>query len=112
MAAPAAGADIFENRIVRSRANYQFTREWSLRAILDYNSVASNRSVVDLEAGRHVVADILLTWLAHPGTALYIGYTDRYASAIDPTRRELTPEGALRSTGRQLFVKTSWLFRF
>src|SRR5205085_6884150 len=59
-ATPAAGADIFENRIVRSRANYQFTREWSLRAILDYNSVASNRAVVDLEAGRHVGADILL----------------------------------------------------
>jgi len=110
---PAAGADIFENRIVRSRANYQFTREWSLRAILDYNSVASNRSVVDLEAGRHVVADILLTWLAHPGTALYIGYTDGYDSAaIDPARRELTPDGALRSIGRQLFVKSSWLFRF
>ena len=110
---PAAGADIFENRIVRSRANYQFTREWSLRAILDYNSVASNQSVVDLDPGRHVGADILLTWLAHPGTALYIGYTDGYDSAaVDPTRRNLTPDGALRSTGRQLFVKTSWLFRF
>jgi hypothetical protein len=112
-ATPAAGADIFENRILRSRANYQFTREWSLRAILDYNSVAANRSVVDLEPGRHAGADILLTWLAHPGTALYIGYTDGYDSAaIDPLRRELTSDGALRSTGRQLFVKSSWLFRF
>ena len=55
---PAAG-DIFENRIVRSRANYQFTREWSLRAILDYNSIAPNRSVVDLDAGRHFGTDFL-----------------------------------------------------
>ena len=110
---PAAGAGIFENRILRTRANYQFTREWSLRAILDYNSVAANRAVVDLEPGRHAGADILLTWLAHPGTALYIGYTDGYDSAaIDPTRRELTADGALRSTGRQVFVKSSWLFRF
>jgi hypothetical protein len=110
---PAADAGIFENRILRTRANYQFTREWSLRAILDYNSVAANRSVVDLEPGRHAGADILLTWLAHPGTALYIGYTDGYDSAaIDPTRRELTADGALRSTGRQVFVKSSWLFRF
>jgi len=109
----AADAGIFENRILRTRANYQFTREWSLRAILDYNSVAANRSVVDLEPGRHAGADILLTWLAHPGTALYIGYTDGYDSAaIDPTRRELTADGALRSTGRQVFVKSSWLFRF
>ena len=33
-------------------------------------------------------------------------------AAIDPARRQLTPDGAQRSTGRQLFVKSSWLFRF
>jgi len=110
---PAAGADIFENRIVRSRANYQFTREWSLRAILDYNSLAPNAAVVGLDRGRHFGADILLTWLAHPGTAFYIGYTDGYDNTrLDPAHRELTAEGALRSTGRQLFVKSSWLLRF
>ena len=75
---PAAGAGIFENRIVRSRANYQFTREWSLRAILDYNSLDPNVAVIDLERGRHFGADVLLTWLAQPGTAFYIGYTDGY----------------------------------
>ena len=83
---PAAGADIFDNHIVRSRVNYQFTRELSLRAIVDYNSVAPNRAVVDLEPERRFGADILLTWLAHPGTALYIGYTDGY-----DTRRSIRP---------------------
>jgi hypothetical protein len=46
---PAAGADIFASRIVRSRANYQFTREWSLRAILDYNALDPNPTVIDRE---------------------------------------------------------------
>ncbi|MEO5821775.1 MAG: DUF5916 domain-containing protein [Vicinamibacteraceae bacterium] len=110
---PAEGARIFENRIVRSRANYQFTREWSLRAILDYNSLDPNVAVFHGERSRHFGADVLLTWLAHPGTAFYIGYTDGYdGQRLDPTRRELMPDGALRSTGRQLFVKSSWLLRF
>jgi hypothetical protein len=110
---PAAGARIFDNLLFRSRANYQFTRAWSLRAILDYNSLDPNAAVVGLERGRHFGADILLTWLAQPGTAFYIGYTDGYDSQrLDPTRGDLTPDGALRSTGRQVFVKSSWLLRF
>ena len=110
---PAAGANVFDNLLLRSRANYQFTREWSLRAILDYNTLTPNPAVVALDKGRHVGADILLTWLARPGTAFYVGYTDGYdQTRVDPTRHTLTDEGALRSTGRQVFVKTSWLFRF
>jgi hypothetical protein len=110
---PAAGADVFDNLLLRSRANYQFTREWSLRAIVDYNTLTPNPAVVALDKGRHVGADILLTWLARPGTAFYVGYTDGYdQTRVDPTRRTPTDEGALRSTGRQVFVKTSWLLRF
>jgi hypothetical protein len=110
---PAAGARIFDNVLFRSRVNYQFTRAWSLRAILDYDSLDPNSTVVGLERGRHVGADILLTWLPQPGTAFYIGYTDGYDNQrLDPTRRDLTPDGGLRSTGRQVFVKSSWLLRF
>jgi hypothetical protein len=110
---PAAGNRIFDDVLFRSRVSYQFTRAWSLRAILDYNSLDPNSTVVGLERGRHVGGDILLTWLAQPGTAFYIGYTDGYDSQrLDPTRRDLTPDGALRSTGRQIFLKSSWLLRF
>jgi hypothetical protein len=110
---PAAGAPIFDNLLLRSRANYQFTREWSLRAIVDYDTLDPNPAVVGLERSRRVGADVLLTWLAHPGTAVYVGYTDGYADVrINPTRPGLTEDGALRSTGRQVFVKASWLFRF
>jgi hypothetical protein len=109
---PAAGVGIFENRIIRSRANFQFTREWSLRAILDYDALDPNVDVIDRERSRHFGGDVLLTWLARPGTAFYIGYTDGYDDLrADPTR-QFRPEGGLRSTGRQVFVKSSWLLRF
>ena len=110
---PAAGTRIFDNVLTRWRANYQFTREWSLRAIVDYNTLTPNPAVVALEKERHLGADVLLTWLAHPGTAIYVGYTDGYDDVrVNPSRPMLTDEGALRSTGRQVFVKASWLFRF
>ncbi|TAK12001.1 MAG: hypothetical protein EPO35_11820 [Acidobacteria bacterium] len=112
-ATPASGANIFDNAILRTRLNYQFSREWSLRAILDYNSLDPNPSVVGFERGRHFGADILLTWLPHPGTALYVGYTDGYDNLrLDPGKRVFTTDGELHSTGRQLFIKSSWLLRF
>ena len=108
-----SGQPIFENLLYRLRTNYQFTREWSLRAIVDYSRLDPNAAAIALEPGRHLGADVLLTWLAHPGTAIYVGYTDGYDDVrMNPARRGLTEDGALRSTGRQVFVKASWLFRF
>ncbi len=107
-----SGRTIFDNHILRSRVNYQFTRELSLRAIVDYNAVLSDPSLVALERTKRLSGDVLLTYLIHPGTALYVGYNDGYDSVA------LGPSGlrAIRnpttSTGRQFFVKTSYLFRF
>jgi hypothetical protein len=103
---------IFDNHIIRSKVNYQFTRELSLRAILDYNGVLSNPSLVSLDRTKHLAGDILLTYLVHPGTALYVGYTDGYDS-VNLTNSGLVPTNTpTTSTGRQFFVKTSYLFRF
>ena len=106
---------IFNNHIVRSKLNYQFTRQLSLRAILDYEAVLPNASLVDLEREKRFTTDILATYFVNPGTALYVGYTDRYDNlAIDPTvpprlRRIVAPT---TSTGRQFFIKLSYLYRF
>jgi hypothetical protein len=110
-------ADRFFELIVRWRANYQFTRALSLRAIVDYNSVLANPQLIAQEKTKQLTGDILLTYLLNPGTALYIGYTDRYENlALDPT---LPPSLRLQrigepttSTGRQFFIKLSYLFRF
>jgi hypothetical protein len=108
------GAAIFNNHLFRSKLNYQFTRELSLRAILDYNSVLPNASLVSLEPSKLLRGDLLLTYMLNPGTALHIGYTDAYENlALDPTvspewRRSGFPD---TSTGRQIFVKLSYLLR-
>ncbi|HWR50386.1 MAG TPA: DUF5916 domain-containing protein [Bryobacteraceae bacterium] len=109
------GQSVFTNHIARFKANYQFNRALSLRTILDYNSVLPNRTLVDLDKEKHLGADVLLTYMVHPGTALYIGYTDLYDNLkLDPRispalKRTDFPD---LNTGRQIFVKLSYLFRF
>jgi hypothetical protein len=113
----ASSTSIFNNHIVRWRTSYQFTRALSLRAIVDYNSVLANPQLIAQEKTKQLTGDILLTYLLNPGTALYIGYTDRYENlALDPA---LPPSLRLQrvgepttSTGRQFFIKLSYLFRF
>lgn len=111
----ATGPSIFNNHILRSKLNYQFNRELSLRAILDYNAVLPNNQLVALPRSKRLAADLLLTYLLNPGTAFYLGYTDGYENlALDPgapptLRRTGSPT---TSTGRQFFVKMSYLFRF
>ncbi len=109
---------IFNNHIFRSKVNYQFTRELSLRAILDYNAVLPNSQLVALTRTKSFKSDLLLTYLLNPGTALYIGYSDLYEN-VDVDRISAAPLRTLRltgspttSTGRLFFVKLSYLFRF
>ncbi len=108
-------AAIFNNHIFRSKLNYQFNRPLSLRVILEYNAVLPNPSLVALKRSKRLTADFLLTYLINPGTALHVGYTDQYENldlapvsppAIDRIGLPTT------STGRQLFFKVSYLFRF
>jgi hypothetical protein len=110
-----AEASVFNNHILRSKLNYQFTREFALRVIADYNAVLPNGSLVSLERTRRLRYDVLFTWLLHPGTAVYAGYTDLYENyAFDPSRPPYLQytAGPGLSTGRQAFVKASYLVRF
>ncbi len=109
---PGSGT-IFSNPILRTRINYQFSPEWSLRTILDYSQLTPNAALIDRDRSRHAGLDVLLTWLPHPGTALYVGYTDGYDNKrLDPLAGVQPTQSQLSSTGRQIFVKSSWLFRF
>jgi hypothetical protein len=105
---------VFNNHILRTRLNYQFTRPLSVRAIIDYNAALPNPSLVNLERTKRLTADVLVTFLLNPGTALYLGFTDRYENLFiantDP--RTLARTGMPdTSTGRQFFVKLSYLWR-
>jgi hypothetical protein len=109
------GAGIYNNHIFRNKINYQFNRIASVRVICDYNSILPNSSLVSLEKSKHIGWDALFTYMVNPGTALHAGYTELYDNLrIDPTlspalRRTTFPD---LNTGRQVFVKLSYLFRF
>jgi hypothetical protein len=103
----------FVNGIARLKLNYQFSRPLSVRWILDYASVLPNATLVSLDREKRLQGDLLLTYLLNPGTAVYVGYTDRRENlAIDSgqTLRVRRTDSVLE-TGRQFFVKLSYLFR-
>ena len=117
------GQSVFNNYLNRSKLNYQFTKELSLRLILDYNGTIANSSLVDLQRNlggddnapfaptKQFTTDILLTYLLHPGTALYLGYNNGYN---DLNLRSSTAPigGPINSTSRLFFVKVSYLLRY
>ncbi|MBS1840316.1 MAG: carbohydrate binding family 9 domain-containing protein [Acidobacteria bacterium] len=112
-----AGSAIFNNHIIRSKWNYQFTREFSVRFIGQYNANLANPQFSSLQTTKNFNADVLFTYLVHPGTAIYFGYNSNLEN-LDPSLT-LDPNGNLNrlrngyiNDGRQVFVKVSYLFRF
>ncbi|MBZ5576829.1 MAG: carbohydrate binding family 9 domain-containing protein [Acidobacteriia bacterium] len=106
---------VFVNHLIRSRLNYQFTRELSLRVIFDYNATLQNPGLIALDRQKAFTGDVLLTYLIHPGTAFYVGYTDQLENlALLPGSPPTVNRIPFPSTtvGRQFFAKLSYLFRF
>ncbi len=117
-------ANVFDDRLFRSKLNVQLTRELSLRAIVDYHRVSPNPLAVSLSnacaacgtylSTRRLTGDLLMTWLLHPGTAVYVGYTERRENPLDlslPLHLQLSAVPTF-ATGRQVFVKASYLLRY
>ena len=120
---PGAGRSIFNNHIIRSKWNWQFTPRLSLRLILQYDALLAGTPGVGspytyLPTSRQFNADFLVTYLIHPGTAIYVGYnTDLQNLEVVP--RTPTSPGFVTNTSRgyindsrQFFVKVSYMFRF
>jgi hypothetical protein len=110
--------NLFNNYIARTKWNYQFTRAFSLRVIGQYNSTLANPALTSLQHAKNFNADVLFTYLVHPGTAIYVGYNTDLANinrvlTSEPTDyTELVRSRAFLNDGRQLFVKVSYLLRF
>lgn len=115
---------VFNNHILRSKVNYQFTRELSLRFIAQYNGLLANPQFTSQETRKNMNFDVLFTYLLHPGTAVYVGYNSNMenvarglctlngAAQCDPDGPGLIrTNGPLVNDGRQVFVKLSYLFR-
>ncbi|MFI5183224.1 MAG: DUF5916 domain-containing protein [Vicinamibacteria bacterium] len=120
-----AHASTYTNHIIRSKWNYQLTRELSLRLILQYGAVLSNPSYSSLDRTKNLNGDVLLAYLAHPGTALYLGYNSNFEN-VDPALCQrlqggfcdpegpglLRRSGPLQNDGHTFFVKLSYNFRY
>jgi hypothetical protein len=112
------GVNIFNNHIMRSKWNYQFSKEFSLRLIGQYTTTIANPGFTSLPTAKNFNGDVLFTYLLNPGTAIYAGYNSNLQN-LDPTLR-FAPDGSgllrTRNTfindGRQIFVKLSYLFRY
>ena len=75
--------NIFNNHILRSKWNYQFTKEFSLRMIGQYVATISNPGLTTLQTTKNFNGDVLFTYLINPGTAIYVGYNSDLQN-IDP----------------------------
>jgi hypothetical protein len=109
---------------MRSVVNYQFTRSISARLVAEYDSTLANPAETSLMRTKEFASQALLTWLPHPGTAVYIGYSDDLQNldrslcnrlpggACDPNNTTPPRARPMLNDGRQIFIKASYLFRF
>ena len=107
------GGKIFENRIFRSRWNYQFTKELSLRFIAQHEETVPT-ALTRLQPQENLNFDVLLRYVINPWSAFYVGYNTNSSNfqLIDTeegSRMMLTDD--LERDGRQLFVKFSYLLQ-
>jgi len=122
--AVANGAMVYESQTFRTKVNYQFTRSLSARVIAEYDSTLANPAQTSLLRTKQVGTEALLTWLPHPGTAIYIGYNNDLQNlnralcnristgACDPNNTTPPRAPQFMNDGRQIFIKASYLFRF
>ena len=118
------GQDAYEAQTLRTKMNYQFTRALSARVIVEYDSTLVNPAQTSLLRTKQVSTEALLTWLPHPGTAIYLGYNndvqnldrtlcDRLMNGrCDPNNTVQPRSSNYLQDGKQIFLKVSYLLRF
>lgn len=122
---PATGAVAYDNHQIVARWNFQMDKAWSLNFIGEYLATLPNNSFTDLPNNKDVYSNVLLTYLPHPGTAFYVGYTTDYVN-LNPELCTHTSDGqcntndpilprsgsSLSNDQRILYMKINHLFRF
>ena len=122
---PENGDVVYNNHELISRWNYQFTKAMSLNLIGQYISTLPHADATDAANSKNLFADALLTYMPHPGTAVYLGYIGNFANlnralctrldnglcnANDPILP--TTNSSLMNDGKNLYLKVSYLLRF
>jgi len=106
---------IFTNRIVRTRWNYQFTKEMSLRVILQHDDTDPTPGLTRLTREENLNLDVLFRYVLNPWSALYFGYNNNESNLQlvenEQGQTELVRSEDLARDGRQIFVKFSYLWQ-
>lgn len=98
---PVTGARVYTVNVVNTRTTYQFSKEFAVRAIAQY------------ESQRHrVLTDFLGSYEPRPGTVVYAGYGSLYEKRDYRAPDWIDDEGRYLATRRGLFLKASYLYRF
>ena len=105
---------IFTDRIVRTRWNYQFTKEMSLRVILQHEDTEPTE-LSRLTDEENLNLDVLFRYVLNPWSALYIGFNNNESNLQlvenEQGGTELVRTEELARDGQQLFVKFSYLLQ-
>jgi len=113
---PRSGRRILTDRILRTRWNWQFTRELAVRAILQYEHTTTDPALASLDTRESLNADLLITYRANPWTAIYAGLNANGRNLelleVPGEDRRLVRIDGLRGDAHQFFIKTSYLLRF
>ena len=110
------GSTIFNDHIIRSRWNWQFTPELSVRVIFQYESLLANPGLTNLDTRKNFNTDFLFAYRLNAWTAFYAGYNNNLQNIelVDvPGGAQIvrTPT-AFINDGHQFFAKFSYLVRF
>jgi hypothetical protein len=115
LAEPGSGDTIFTDHILSSRWNWQFNRELSLRAILQYESTQVDEELTSLDTDRRFNVDLLVTYRLNPWTAFYAGINSN-ARNLDLIQAQggnyFVRRPYLINDAYQFFLKMSYLVRF
>jgi hypothetical protein len=109
----AGRGSIFDDRIVRTRWNYQFTKEMSLRVILQHEDTTPT-ALSRLTRDENLNLDVLFRYVLNPLSALYVGFNNNESNLqlVDtPQGTQLVRTEDLARDGQQLFVKFSYLLQ-
>jgi hypothetical protein len=121
----ATGAVAYDNHQLVERWNYQMNKAWALNFIGEYLATLPNDTFTSLTNYKDVYGNVLLTYLPHPGTAFYLGFTTDYVNlnsnlctrdtdGLCDTNDPILPTTSTPQLNDQriIYMKINHLFRF
>jgi hypothetical protein len=104
---------IFDDTILRTRLNLQFTKEMPLRLILQHEDTQPT-ALSRLAREENLNLDVLFRYVLNPWSALYVGFNNNESNlqVVDTEQGpQLMRTEDLARDGQQLFVKFSYLLQ-